>query len=99
MTYECSPCTPPSTIAELVLFSNLDQLSTVHHRAKDSQASRTNILTAVLDIRNNECVFGDTQSDHESVCSYIYIMYLSSLIHNNNSFMVKINYQLWDECG
>ena len=25
------------------------QLSTVHHRAKDSQASRTNILTAVLD--------------------------------------------------
>ena len=25
------------------------QLSTVHHRAKDSQASRINILTAVLD--------------------------------------------------
>ena len=25
------------------------QLSTVHHRTKDSQASRTNILTAVLD--------------------------------------------------
>ena len=25
------------------------QLSTVHHRAKDSQASRTNILTAMLD--------------------------------------------------
>ena len=32
------------------------QLSTVHHRTKDSQASRTNILTAVLDIRNSECV-------------------------------------------
>jgi hypothetical protein len=30
------------------------QLSTVHHRAKDSQASRTNILTAVLNSCKDE---------------------------------------------
>ena len=30
------------------------QLSIVHHRAKDSQASRTNILTAVLDFCKEE---------------------------------------------
>ena len=59
------------------------QLSTVHHRVKDSQASRINILTAVLDIRNNECALVTPRAYKPLVTLSLYVaMYLSSLIHN-----------------
>ena len=67
------------------------QLSTVHHRAKDSQASRTNILTAVLDsCKERESMKGRMKKGErergregfrgrESQVKYVYIKFVIAI--------------------